>query len=264
MSADICDMTPILGQAVGVYRERVSPGVLQRHFSRTWFHALPSGATRSSAIVPDGCADLIWANGTLRIAGPDRTAKIEKLTPGATVIGLRFQPGALARWLRVPASELIGARVRLEHFWGSEAQSIGDWVSEGRSVTEVAARLETVLAQRASTIDADDSLPGNLFRLIEAHDPLDGDLIRRLMAQTGMSERTLRRRSHEIFGYGPKMLDRILRFQRFMQLARAEVRTAGLAAIAAEAGYSDQAHLTRETRELAGFTPSAMLAQLNG
>jgi AraC-like DNA-binding protein len=264
MSADNSDMVPILGQAVGVYRERVSPGVLQRHFSRTWFHALPSGVTRNSAIVPDGCSDLIWEGGTLRIAGPDRTAKIERLTPGATVIGLRFQPGALAAWLRVPASELVGARVRLEQFWGSEAQKIGDWVSEGRSVTEVAARLETAMTRRAATMNGEDHLPGTLFRLIEAHEPLDGDLIRRLTAQTGMSERTLRRRSHEIFGYGPKMLDRILRFQRFMQLARADIRTAGLAVIAAEAGYSDQAHLTRETRELAGFTPSAVLAQLNG
>jgi AraC-like DNA-binding protein len=260
----VSEFAPILGNAVGAYRERRAPAVLRRHFSLTWFHALPSGVTRSSAIVPDGCSDLIWEGGTLRIAGPDRTAKIERLTPGATVIGLRFQPGALAAWLRVPASELVGARIRLEHFWGGQAKRMADWVSEGRSVTDVAARLETALTERAATIGGNDALPGRLFRLIEAHDPLDGDLIRRLTGETGLSERTLRRRSHEAFGYGPKTLDRILRFQRFMRLARDGTAASGLAVVAAEAGYSDQAHLTRETRELAGFTPSAMLAQLIG
>jgi len=261
MDTSVGALHPVLGQAVGVYKERVTPAPLDRHFSRTWFHALPSGAARQSAIVPDGCADLIWANGSLRIAGPDRTDKIEQLAPGQTVIGLRFQPGALAAWLRVPASELVGARVRLEEFWGAEARHIGDWVSEGRSPSEVAARLETALARRAAEVDAGDGISGSMFRLIEAGYSPDVRLVRRLSEQLNLSERTLRRRSHEAFGYGPKTLDRILRFQRFMRLVRAP-GASGLAGIAAEAGYSDQAHLTRETRDLSGFTPSAMLEQL--
>jgi AraC-like DNA-binding protein len=252
---------PILGQAVGVYRERPAPGLLARHFSRTWFHALPSGAVRQSAIVPDGCSDLIWSHGSLRIAGPDRTAKIEQLPPGATVVGLRFQPGALAAWLRVPASELVGERVRLEHFWGAEARRIGDWVSEGRSPAEVAARLETAMARRAAGMKDNDGWAGAIFRLVERHTPFDGQLVERLVGETGMAERTLRRRCHEVFGFGPKTLDRILRFQRFLQLAR-DAGPTGLAGIAFEAGYADQAHLTRETRELAGFTPASVVAQL--
>jgi AraC-like DNA-binding protein len=261
MTTDLSSLTPVLGQAVGVYKERPSPAPLQPLFSHTWFHALPSGATRQTAIVPDGCADLIWASGALRIAGPDRTAKIEQIAPGQTVIGLRFQPGAMARFLRLPASELVGARVRLEHFWGAEARRMADWVSEGRSVTEVAARLETVLAGRARSAGAEDERSRGIFRLIDAYEPLDGHLVNWLTDQTGMSERTLRRYCHEVFGYGPKTLDRILRFQRFMALVRGP-GSFGLAAVAAEAGYSDQAHLSRETRQLAGFTPSAMLVQL--
>jgi AraC-like DNA-binding protein len=59
----------------------------------------------------------------------------------------------------------------------------------------------------------------------------------------------------------PKTLDRILRFQRFLGLARqsAEPR---LADLAFEAGYSDQAHLTREVRRLSGFSPATVLRQL--
>ena len=53
------------------------------------------------------------------------------------------------------------------------------------------------------------------------------------------------------------MLTRVLRFRRF--LARAEAAgTADLAGLAAEAGYADQAHLTRESSRLAGLPPAAL------
>ena len=104
------DVHPILGQAVGVYRERPTPAPLAAHFSRTWFYALPSGAMRRSAIVPDGCADLVWSAGSLRIAGPDRTAKIEELPPGATVVGLRFRYSRTRTYapFRVSKSTIFG------------------------------------------------------------------------------------------------------------------------------------------------------------
>jgi AraC-like DNA-binding protein len=52
----------------------------------------------------------------------------------------------------------------------------------------------------------------------------------------------------------------MFRFQRFLALARARDQgQPNLGILAAEAGYADQAHLTREFRRLAGRTPSAGL-----
>jgi AraC-like DNA-binding protein len=77
----------------------------------------------------------------------------------------------------------------------------------------------------------------------------------------GVSPRTLRRRCGDAFGYGPKTLERILRFQRFLRLLRRS-DALQLVALALEAGYADQAHLTREVRRLSGFSPAALVAQL--
>jgi transcriptional regulator GlxA family with amidase domain len=74
----------------------------------------------------------------------------------------------------------------------------------------------------------------------------------------GISERQLRRRFAEAVGYGPKTLARVLRFQRFLALAAASPHD--LAGLAFAAGYADQAHLTRECRQLSGHTPSQLLA----
>ena len=53
------------------------------------------------------------------------------------------------------------------------------------------------------------------------------------------------------FGYGPKLLARILRLGDALALAR---RGVPLAAVAAQCGYADQAHLANDVRSLAGTT----------
>ena len=69
-----------------------------------------------------------------------------------------------------------------------------------------------------------------------------------------VSERRLRRRFVQAVGYGPATYLRVARFQRAVALAS---RVPGLAALAAAAGYSDQAHLSRDCRALTGLTPRA-------
>ncbi|MFF1609493.1 helix-turn-helix domain-containing protein [Amycolatopsis sp. NPDC058278] len=67
-----------------------------------------------------------------------------------------------------------------------------------------------------------------------------------------VSERRLRRRFVQAVGYGPATYLRVSRFQRAVALAP---HVPGLAALAAAAGYADQAHLGRECRALTGLTP---------
>ena len=74
----------------------------------------------------------------------------------------------------------------------------------------------------------------------------------------GIGDRQLRRRFADAVGYGPKTLERILRFQRFLTLA---IHEADLARLALDAGYADQAHLTRECTRLAGLPPAQLLAE---
>jgi methylphosphotriester-DNA--protein-cysteine methyltransferase len=82
-------------------------------------------------------------------------------------------------------------------------------------------------------------------------------------ADVGLSLRQLRRRCHAAVGYGPKTLQRVLRFRRFVSWIDRDSGAADLAVLAADAGYADQAHLTRECVGLSGLTPAA-LARVRG
>lgn len=73
----------------------------------------------------------------------------------------------------------------------------------------------------------------------------------------GFSERHLHRRSLATFGYSPKILQRIVRFQRALTLARAGV---SLAEVAVTAGYADQAHLSHDVKRLSGVSMRHLLS----
>lgn len=82
--------------------------------------------------------------------------------------------------------------------------------------------------------------------------------------EVGWSPRHLRERVRLETGLSPKTLARVIRFDRARRLLRsgdaASSRPALSAAeVATRCGYTDQSHLTRDFRSLAGTTPTAWL-----
>jgi len=77
-----------------------------------------------------------------------------------------------------------------------------------------------------------------------------------LANDVGTSVRTLRRDFSMTVGLSARTFASILRFQHTMRLALTRPAMQ-LAELAICGGYSDQAHMTREFRDLGGFTPGA-------
>lgn len=239
--------------ATGCFRERAAASFLRDTFACTWIHRTPEMGVPPIVVTPDGTIDLQWMDGTFRVAGPDRDPQIEIVPAGTVVIGFRFRPAAAARWLGVPASEIVGRRLALDELWGSRAQRLSERVRNREDITELIGSLEAAIARCAPDQMRIDAAMRAAYELVETGPPPGVPLVPWLGRALAMSERTLRRRFDGSFGYGPKTLDRILRYQRFLDLARASKGSA--AVLALEAGYSDQAHLVRESRRLTGNTP---------
>ncbi len=252
-----------LAKRCGVYSERAAPASLAAHVECLWSHAIPEGPRRPMAVVPDGCADIIWSSRGLVVAGPDRVAAFPAIGPGETVVGLRFRTGVAASWLRASLSALTGTVVPLEAFWGAAARELHLRMTEAESVAARTAILAQVAEQRLPAIAAPPADIAACLAQLRLHRSASSDNPIRLLAQaTGTSERTLRRHCHEHFGYGAKTLDRILRLQRFLSVCRSDAQ-ATLSTLALDAGYADQAHLTRETRELTSLSPREIRHQLS-
>ena len=249
---------PVLAGAAGEYQEFRPTAALGTHFRCVWSNAMGQAQAGRYAVVPDGCVDITWIDGELIVAGPDVTAAVAA-TAAEAVVGVRFRPGAAVNWLRLPMSTIVGARVALVEFWGARAREIEARMSDANTTAERMRMLQQALSLHAPDVDPPSPDMGFVFNALATESAGRGLAV--ILDRLDMSPRTLRRRCHDAFGYGPKTLDRILRFQRFLKLARHSDKP-NLAELAFEAGYADQAHLTREVRSLSGFSPARMLSQL--
>ncbi|WP_030762732.1 helix-turn-helix domain-containing protein [Streptomyces griseus] len=211
-----------------------------------WTRTAPAPVVSAAPVVPDGCMDLIWADGRLLVAGPDTRAH-RSAEAVARYAGLRFAPGDAPRLLGVPAAALRDRRVDLADLWGAApARRLAGRIG---AAADPAAALEAYGLRRA----ADAGPPDPLLRAVAARLGA-GRPVAETADALGLGARRLHRLSLDAFGYGPKTLARVLRLQRALALLRAGVPPVRAAA---RAGYADQAHLTRDTRALAGTTPGA-------
>lgn len=145
----------------------------------------------------------------------------------------------------------------LTDLWGSRARTLAATTSGVRDLRTLVGILEGIVARwRPERRPADASMSA-AYHLLATGAPEGTSLVSWLAGELATSERTLRRRFDTHFGYGPKTLDRILRYQRFLRLAE-QAKDGSGAELALEAGYADQPHLVRESRRLARHSPGEM------
>ncbi len=194
------------------------------------------GVDRVQRVLPDGHADvLVYDEGRIEVVGLHDEVDLPFLPQGTRIRGIRLRPHAVAAAFHLDASSLRNRTVPLEDVLGSRG-----------------ARRLVDPRQRDAWIRSID--PGrrveHAVRLLATH-TVDG-----AACELGLTSRQLRRVFLAEVGLSPKAFQRVLRMQRFLSAVE---QVGGLASAAADAGYADQAHMTREVRSLAGITPARLV-----
>jgi AraC-like DNA-binding protein len=224
------------------YRERTSavPGV-------TVWTRVADGSP--SWILPDGCIDVLWNGRELSVAGPDTTAHRVSASNGTPYAALRFASGVAPTVLGIAADRIRDQRLGLAEVIGVDET---DRLAESLFATDdPASELERWAGRRLAHAGGVDRIMCHVAVLIG-----DGRTVSDVAAQVGLSERQLNRRSLASFGYGPKVLARVLRLQRALGSVRGGLP---LVQAALSAGYGDQAHFAHEVRALTGQTASQLV-----
>lgn len=204
-------------------------------------------------VLPDGCMDLLFEldSGRLRLVGPMTRAELVHVGAAQRLFGVRFRPGRAARFLALAADELADCDVLAQDVLGAPARRLADAVA---SASSDAARVQVLAefirdpTQRRSALDL------RLERALGVLQQRAGAVpIAQVVTAAGVGERQLERLFRQRVGLRPKLLGRILRLQRTLELAANT--GARQVELAASAGYADQAHLVREFRALCGVSP---------
>jgi AraC-like DNA-binding protein len=233
------------------YREWAPPEALRPVLACVWSSVEPVDG--SAMVLPDACSDLIWQRGQgAFVAGPDTGPAPAPLPAGTVLAGVRFRPGAGGSALGLPLAELQDLRVDAAHLSAGLARRLPGSLPPDRALRELVRFAGEALASRPP-----DRLALRAARLLGDQRAGAGPVA----AELGISDRQLRRRLDDAAGLGPRTLIRVLRFRRFLSGLDAAIEAGAapdLAGLAADAGYADQAHLTRECGRLSGLSPLAL------
>jgi AraC-like DNA-binding protein len=240
------------------YVERAPLPELSGVVRTVWIHRT-GAAPYVQRHLPTGGVEIHFPiGGDPRLVGPLTGPEIEVIQAHTTIVGVRFRPGT-APPLPAGLDDLVDQRVALADLWPVD-----------RLVTTMAAGTpeEALLVVQAHLLRE--------FRRIGGVDRLVGEAVHALMpwhpveidslaTHLALSASQLRRRCLRAVGVGPKVLQRTLRFQGFLALAQAGATATGrrgadgMAGLAVDVGYADQAHLSRECLRLTGLTPRQLL-----
>ncbi|MEV6108186.1 helix-turn-helix domain-containing protein [Streptomyces sp. NPDC051940] len=192
------------------------------------------------------------------VYGVDRGLFTRRLEGDGQVLGIKFRPGAFRAFTDGPVSALADRRVPAVEFFGAAVAGASREILALRDGAAMARAAEDFLRGRLpddpdpAAVQADQAV-----RLAAG----DTSLVRvdQLAGATGLSVRGLQRLFAEYVGASPKW---VLRRARLHEAAARADAGAGVdwAGLAADLGYADQAHFTRDFTAAVGVAPTRYAA----
>lgn len=183
------------------------------------------------------------------LVGPNDHAWVFEIEAGRAHLNVEFTPAGAAAFFPVALSELRGDVVGMGDVWG-DGDSMRDRLLTAED--KVKSLEELLLRHFAGSPDPAICAAVNWIE--------SGSSLTAVTDRLGLLPRTFRRRFVAQVGMTPKRYARVRRLQR---VVHAIDGCAGpeWALVAAQHGYSDQAHLIDEFRDLVGCTPGQYIAR---
>jgi AraC-like DNA-binding protein len=272
------------------YREHLPAPALRYYVACYWSLRGVDARRGAHRVLPDGCMDLLFDLGhdpSASVVGVMTTALVSTpATPEERVdlLGVRFWPGEAPAFLAIAAGDARDRALAMRDVcgrWGHELASRLLDATLGARLT----LLDDALSRRSRRHPPDRRLRGAIGELLHGADVLSrpvpcpgraADVVLRpvpcpgraadvssVAARVGLSERHLRRLFDEHVGLGPKAFARMARVQALVKTLDSlpPGEPPRWAALAAAHGFADQAHLVRDTRALAGVTPTVLFRE---
>ena len=225
------------------YREQIAPGreLVER-------------------VLPDGHARLVLHLGgdaapAALLIGAHAAPALVRLRGAMDGLSVTLQPGATQALFGLPAGEIQGQAVPLEVLWQHELPPLLEALAQARDDGARLRALRAVLLRRVrrAAASASSALVAHAAALL--HDAEGVRSVRDVAAAVGVGERRLQQLFHLHVGLSPRTFARLARLHAMLRALRQRRARPAWAALAADGGYYDQAHLANEFRALCGLSP---------
>ena len=195
------------------------------------------------------------------IAGLHDRSVIVDSTGAADCMQIDFSVLGAARFFRLPMHELANATTAFEDVLGEAGHRFLERLRNTPAWADRFELMDDFLAARMQEArDVSESVAWAVSR-IESSAGLVS--IGTLAADMSWSRKRLLHAFREHVGLPAKTFARVVRFDRAAKLLE-DAPNASLADVAADCGYADQAHMTRDFRRLSGWSPTELIHRSAG
>ena len=230
------------------YHENDLPFVLERIMPNGQVHLMVNLAEDEFRTYSGARAEHKHRQSGAVLAGPDAKSVVLDTREFRWLAAVEFHGGGARHFFSVPMSAVCNEVVQLEDFWGLDGRLLRERLLDASTPASKFHVLEEVLSEHlAPRFD-----PAIQFAIaaLRAGVPMS-----RIVSRLGFLPRTFTRRFSAQVGITPKRFARVQRLQRVLRAIRLS-SSPDWCALAAEHGYTDQAHLIHDFRDLADITPS--------
>lgn len=185
------------------------------------------------------------------LGGPHSQSTVIDTREMRCLMTVSFRFGGAWPFFKLPLSEAREQLVELDQIWGRDGATLRERLLEARTLETKFRILESVLLEHLAHAQTLDPLIPFSIAAFERGIP-----VARVAAHLGQLPKSFVRRFRAQTGLSPKRFSRVLRLQRLLRSVSdsAQVDWSGLAA---EHGFTDQAHMIHDFRELTSLTPSS-------
>lgn len=210
--------------------------------------------------LPYPCINMVIEQGRSGIFGIERGKFARLLEETGHVFGIKFRPGAFYPFMKAPITHLSSAPLSLEAVFGLDGnlleQAILSLEDKGKRIEIVERFFRARLPEQDQNITLINEVVDGIVTSPEI--TRVDDLVERF----NLSKRTLQRLFKQYVGVSPKWV-----IQRYRLQEVAERLTGGEAVcwpdLAAELGYSDQAHFIKDFKNIVGKTPAKYASSIS-
>ncbi|MFI6504133.1 DUF6597 domain-containing transcriptional factor [Nonomuraea typhae] len=246
-------VNPYAGLSAFDFFRQAPPRELSPHLDHFWVVTYTDLAEPyEQRIVSHPTVNMTITHDFHQVAGVIRGGFSYTMRDSGRVIGTRFRPGGFRPFLGRPVSELTGHFTEISRLYGAAGATM---VRQVLAEPDPHAAISTIERFLLSLNPERDPVAEEVAGLVGlAENDVTITRVDQLAALSGRSMRTLQRLFHDYVGIGPKW---VIRRFRLHEAAERVYQGLDLATLAAELGYTDQAHLTRDFTAAVGMPPAA-------
>ncbi|WP_328712431.1 helix-turn-helix domain-containing protein [Nocardia salmonicida] len=212
---------------------------VDRYWAVTWDYEHPF----RQLVVPLPNVHLTFRDGRAELHGPSSSHVYRELTGSGSVFGVAFRPGAFRPFLDGPVADLRDRTIDAATVFGPESPHPVDVGS-----------VEGHLRAHLPVADPEAECAGRMVAMIA--DDTGITTVDALAGRCGTSVRRVQRLFAEHVGIGPKWVIRRYRLHEITERL-ADGVDIDWAVLAADLGYADQPHLSRDFRKIFGEPPTS-------